>query len=550
MRRGSRVLCLLSSVFWYLSLVLSAHIAYAQNTALPTADELDQLLAPIALYPDALVAQICTASTDPQQILDANTWLQQNSGLSGQARTDAAQAQGFDPAFIALINFPQVLGMMAQNIDSYATIGRAFSANQATVMDSIQRLRQQAYAAGALQSNEYQNVQVQDQGGVQAITVVPANPQVVYVPVYNPQVVYVQPSTSTVVATSLVTFGAGIALGAWIANNSYPWGWGGSGWNWGHRTVIVHHNTWVVHNYYRPPHPSYHYRPPAYGPPIYVRPPNNWHDRPYYRPPSGGRPPGSGPPPGGRPPAVNPVASRRAVVARVVNLRGTAVRAAVPAVDLPALAHRVAAPVVASLRGSGAPGSGSGGRPPGTGAPGGGSGGGKPPGTGAPSSRPSPSVPPQALPATRPATPGASRPQPQTRPSTYAGYPSKTPSNSAGAPPPHSGEVTTHPPIAPPPIAGARASPRSRNNRRPEDSAGDQRPTPVPARSRLAGCPPPRLLLPGDGARVVAGPGGVPTDLRARERSGAGADRSQQGEQHGRAQPDPRPGGRDPDLLR
>ena len=94
---------------------------------MPTADELDQLLAPVALYPDALVAQICAASTDPQQILDANTWLQQNAGLSGQARTDAAQAQGFDPAFIALINFPQVLDMMAQNIDSYATIGRAFS---------------------------------------------------------------------------------------------------------------------------------------------------------------------------------------------------------------------------------------------------------------------------------------------------------------------------------------------------------------------------------------------------------------------------------------
>ena len=456
MRRGSRVLCLLSSVFWYLSLVLSAHNAYAQNTALPTADELDQLLAPIALYPDALVAQICAASTDPQQILDANTWLKQNSGLSGQARTDAAQAQGFDPAFIALINFPQVLDMMAQNIDSYATIGRAFSANQATVMDSIQRLRQQAYAAGALQSNEYQNVQVQDQGGVQAITVVPANPQVVYVPVYNPQVVYVQPSTSTVVATSLVTFGAGIALGAWIANNSYPWGWGGWGWNWGHRTVIVHHNTWVVHNYYRPPRPSYHYRPPAYGPPIYVRPPNNWHDRPYYRPPLGGQTSGQRSPPGGRPPGGEPggkppgiggpevnlrgtavraavpaadlpavadrVASLRAVVVRaavpavdlpavaapVASLRAAVVRAAVPAADLPAMADRVAAPV-ASLR--------------------------------APALRARDR--PRAFrrrrsrdtPATRPATPGASRPQPQTRPSTYAGYPSKTPSNSAGARP-------------------------------------------------------------------------------------------------------------------
>jgi hypothetical protein len=433
MRRGSRVLCLLSSVFWYLSLVLSAHNAYAQNTALPTADELDQLLAPVALYPDALVAQICAASTDPQQILDADTWLKQNSGLSGQARTDAAQAQGFDPAFIALSNFPQVLDMMAQNIDSYATIGRAFSANQAMVTDSIQRLRQQAYAAGALQSNEYQNVQVQDQGGVQAITVVPANPQVVYVPVYNPQVVYVQPSTSTVVATSLVTFGAGIALGAWIANNSYPWGWGGWGWYRGHRTVIVHHNTWVVHNYYRPPRPSYHYRPPAYGPPIYVRPPNNWHDRPYYRPPSGGRPPGSGPPPGGRPPGSEPGGKPPGIGGPGGKPPGNGGPGSGAGGRPPGNGGPGGKPP-----NSGGPGSGAGGRPPGNGGPGGGPGG-KPPGTGAPGSRPSPSVPPQTLPATRPATrpatPGASRPQPQTRPSTYAGYPSKTPSNSAGARP-------------------------------------------------------------------------------------------------------------------
>jgi hypothetical protein len=430
MRRG--FLCLLSSVLWYLSLVLSAHNAYAQNSALPTADELDQLLAPIALYPDALVAQICAASTDPQQILDANTWLKQNAGLSGQARTDAAQAQGFDPAFIALANFPQVLDMMAQNIDSYATIGRAFSANQATVMDSIQRLRQQAYAAGALESNEYQSVQVQDQGGVQAITVVPANPQVVYVPVYNPQVVYVAPSTSTVVATSLVTFGAGIALGAWIANNSYPWGWGGWGWNWGGRTVIVHHNVWVVNNYYRPPRPYYHYRPPHYGPPIYVRPPNNWHDRPYYRPP-GGRPPGGAPPPGGRPPGGGPDGKPPGIGGPGGGSGGKP-----PGNAGPGGGSGGRPP------GNGNPGGGPGGKPPSTGGPGGGSGGrppgnanpgggpgGKPPGSGAPSTRPAPSVPPQ----TRPATPSTGRPQPQTRVSPYAGYPSKTPSNNAGARP-------------------------------------------------------------------------------------------------------------------
>src|SRR5271154_4128517 len=81
----------------------------AQDTAPPTADQLDQLLAPVALYPDSLLAQITTACTDPQEILDVDNWLQQNSNLSGTALTDAAQAAGFDPAFIALVNFPQVV---------------------------------------------------------------------------------------------------------------------------------------------------------------------------------------------------------------------------------------------------------------------------------------------------------------------------------------------------------------------------------------------------------------------------------------------------------
>jgi Protein of unknown function (DUF3300) len=306
MRLRKLIASTLIGVIWLWSVFLPANSAYAQN-AVPTPDQLDQLLAPIALYPDALVAQICTASTDPQQILDADNWLHQNQGLTGQARTDAAQQQGFDPAFIALVNFPQVLDMMSQNIDSYAAIGQAFAANQGTVMDSVQRLRQQAYAAGALDSNQYQTVDVQGQGDSQVVVIQPANPQVVYVPQYNPQVIYQQPSTAAVVTASLLTFGAGIALGAWISSNSHPWGWGGWGWNWGHRSVIVHNNVWVVNNNrYRPRYPSYHYRPPVYNRPVYARPPNNWHDRPNYRPPNnGGRPPGTGPgyrPPGNQPP--------------------------------------------------------------------------------------------------------------------------------------------------------------------------------------------------------------------------------------------------------
>jgi hypothetical protein len=307
MRRKSVITSTLASLLWLWSGFLTTSIAYGQN-ALPTPEQLDQLLAPIALYPDALVAQICAASTDPQQVLDVDNWLQQNLTLTGQARTDVAQAKGFDPAFIALINFAQVLHMMAQNIDNYATIGQVFAANQGTVMDSIQRLRQQAYAAGTLQSNQYQDVEVQGSGTSQVVVIQPANPQVIYVPQYNPQVVYVQPDPTAVVTASLISFGAGIALGAWMSNRNSPYYWGGWGWSWGRRTVIVHNNYWVVNNRYRPPYPTYRPRPPAYGPPIYARPPANWYNRPGYRPPPGGRPPPP-PPPGSRPPGTRPPGS-------------------------------------------------------------------------------------------------------------------------------------------------------------------------------------------------------------------------------------------------
>src|SRR5580698_7204267 len=197
----------------------------AQDAAAPpTPDELDQLLAPVALYPDSLLAQITTACTNPQEILDVDNWLQQNPNLSGTALTDAAQAAGFDPAFIALVNFPQVITMMAENIDDYAAIGTAFSADQGSVTASIQRLRAQAYASGALRSNDQYQVEVQQPAPSQTVYVVqPANPQVVYVPVYNPAVVYVAPAPNVVPAT-LITFGAGIAIGALIASNQ-PWGW-------------------------------------------------------------------------------------------------------------------------------------------------------------------------------------------------------------------------------------------------------------------------------------------------------------------------------------
>src|ERR1700757_3275106 len=131
-----------AAVFVFIALAicqLSVSLVWGQ-APMPTPQQLDQLLAPVALYPDSLLAQITTASTNPQEILDVSNWLQQNPGLQGATLTDAAESQGFDAAFIALVNFPDVLNMMAENVDDYAAIGQAFSADQGAVSASIQRL--------------------------------------------------------------------------------------------------------------------------------------------------------------------------------------------------------------------------------------------------------------------------------------------------------------------------------------------------------------------------------------------------------------------------
>lgn len=299
----------------WIGLWCAGNATYAQGV--PSEEQLTQLLAPIALYPDPLLAQIVAASADPQQIVDADAWLKQNSNLQGAALTDAAQKQGFDPAFISLVTFPTVLDAMAKNIDDYAALGAASKANPASVTAAIQSLRQQAYASGALDNNQYQNVAVEQQDGAQVVTVQPANPQVVYVPVYQPSAVFV--SGPSVVTAPLVTFGTGIAIGILLTNQ--PWGWHGWGWGWGGRGVIYQNNVWRYNYRYHSPRPYYRPRPPVYNRPVYARPPPNWNQRPGYRPPPpsyrppapGYRPPGAGyrpPPPGYRPPGPRPAEGR------------------------------------------------------------------------------------------------------------------------------------------------------------------------------------------------------------------------------------------------
>lgn len=181
-----------------LALLLCVSVAFAQTTELGPSDqsapdrplftqqELDQMLAPIALYPDALLSQILMASTYPIEVVQAARWSRANPNLTGDQAVQAVEQNNWDPSVKSLVAFPQVLSMMDEKLDWMERLGDAFLSQQQQVMDSVQVLRQKAQAAGNLQSND--NVRVEPQG--QTIIIEQANPQVVYVPYYNPTVVY------------------------------------------------------------------------------------------------------------------------------------------------------------------------------------------------------------------------------------------------------------------------------------------------------------------------------------------------------------------------
>ena len=211
--------------------------------------DLDQLLAPVALYPDQLLAQILLCAADPPKVTELNKWLAANKTLKGTELQDAATVDGFEPSFVALALFPQVVTYMAERLDWTTQLGKAFAANKAAVFDTIQRLRSQAQKSGALKDTPQQNVEtMKTSSGSQVIVIEPANPQIVYVPQYNPQVVYTQPTTTTVVVeedddddeavAALIGFTAGIAIGAAVDNNYYygPYGW--------HGGVYMYNDAW------------------------------------------------------------------------------------------------------------------------------------------------------------------------------------------------------------------------------------------------------------------------------------------------------------------
>src|SRR5262245_14488434 len=165
----------------------------------PSAEVLDRLLAPVALYPDALLAQMLMCAPDPGRVVQLNVWLKDNATLKGTELQKAAEKAGFEPSYVALALFPQVVTQMAEDTKWTRQLGQAFAADRDAVFDSIQRLRSQSQAVGNLKSTAQQTVETKTEGGQQVIVIEPANPQVVYVPQYNPTVVYTQPATTTVI---------------------------------------------------------------------------------------------------------------------------------------------------------------------------------------------------------------------------------------------------------------------------------------------------------------------------------------------------------------
>jgi Protein of unknown function (DUF3300) len=230
-----------------------------------TTDQLDALVAPIALYPDALVAQVVAAAGFPDQVAFADDWLSQNTNLQGAALTQQVNEQPWDPSVKALTQFPSVLHDLAKNLSWTSSLGQAFTNQQSDVMTAVQVMRARAQAAGSLRSSSQIKVV---QAGSQTIVIEPADANVVYVPQYNPAVVYGTPLfvpayTPPVVVAAGVSFGAGVAIGAAFGGGGFVgggfgggvgWGFGAWGCNWGGGggggNINYNHNTYITNNTY------------------------------------------------------------------------------------------------------------------------------------------------------------------------------------------------------------------------------------------------------------------------------------------------------------
>ena len=233
-----------------------------EEPTLLTDEEIDALVAPVALFPDALLAQVLVAATFPLEIMKAERWVADNKEMAADGRADAAEAEGWDESVAVLAaGFPTVVERMAEDIDQTEALGNAMLAQSEDVLDSVQRLRAQADAVGNLETNEAQTVTVEGDN----ITIAPSNPEVVYVPTYDSKTVYTETvteaptvvestsegfSTGALVTTGLLSFGAGMLVNEIFDNDD----------NW--------------YGYWGPPRGGYYggYRPPIGWGGGYVRP--------------------------------------------------------------------------------------------------------------------------------------------------------------------------------------------------------------------------------------------------------------------------------------
>ena len=244
-------------------------------------EELQQLVAPIALYPDPLVAQILAASTYPSEVVDASGWIQWHSGLEGRSLADAVDPQPWDASVKALIQFPSVLDSMNRNLAWTSALGDAYVNQPQDVLDAVQALRQRAQSAGTLQSTSEETVTTQDS----AIAIEPTDPDVVYVPEYDPWLAYGVPLAGYPGWDGVpgiyydgpdLYFGAGVGVGL----AGLGWAWRDWGFDWRHRRMTYNHAPYISHsmtfvNRHNVDHQSaypdrgaahFDQRPPRFGP--------------------------------------------------------------------------------------------------------------------------------------------------------------------------------------------------------------------------------------------------------------------------------------------
>jgi uncharacterized membrane protein YgcG len=233
-------------VFALAALALPFAAAQAQTQpaarAAWSANQLDNLVAPIALYPDPLLSQMFAASTYPLEIVEANRWLQRNRNLDSRALVNAAKQQPWDPSVQALVAIPDALAKLDEDIRWTTDLGDAFLAQQADVMDAVQRMRARAQTDGRLASTPQQTVITQGEAGQQTIIIQPANPTVVYIPEYDPVYVWGPPIYGYYPPLVYPVFGFGFRSGFDLSFCFGGWGgWGLWGWgpNWVGRSVFV-----------------------------------------------------------------------------------------------------------------------------------------------------------------------------------------------------------------------------------------------------------------------------------------------------------------------